>query len=80
MGVSEVSDAVVIVVSEQTGIISVALDGKLRRSLDYVSLKRFLGAVLLGAGGRAKTKKKKKNDATAQEAVEASDLGEGRNV
>jgi diadenylate cyclase len=48
IGMSEESDAVVIVVSEETGTISIALNGELRRNYDYNSLKHEL-SVLLGA-------------------------------
>ncbi len=42
IGISEVSDAVAVIVSEETGIISVASDGKLSRFLDRKSLEKLL--------------------------------------
>lgn len=42
IGITESSDAVVVVVSEETGIISMALNGKLSRYLDIKSLKKIL--------------------------------------
>lgn len=42
LGISEASDAMVIVVSEETGKISIALNGTLTRNLDKESLKRAL--------------------------------------
>jgi uncharacterized protein (TIGR00159 family) len=42
IGLSELIDAVVIVVSEETGIISVAVGGRIRRNLDPATLRRFL--------------------------------------
>ncbi len=45
VGLSEVSDALVVVVSEETGAVSVAIGGKLFRSLDAENLKRKLGFV-----------------------------------
>ena len=42
IGISEQSDALVVVVSEETGIISVAQGGHLQRSLDAESLKNIL--------------------------------------
>ena len=42
LGVSEVSDGIIIIVSEETGAISVACEGKLSRDLDKEGLKRYL--------------------------------------
>ena len=45
IGISEVSDAVAIVISEETGIISVAKEGKLMRYLDEKQLRETLSGV-----------------------------------
>ena len=42
VGLSEVSDAVIIVVSEETGVISIARDGKISRYLSLDNLERIL--------------------------------------
>ncbi|HMP77401.1 MAG TPA: diadenylate cyclase CdaA [Kiritimatiellia bacterium] len=42
IGLSEETDAIVIVVSEETGVISVAYKGRLRRGLEVERLERFL--------------------------------------
>lgn len=46
IGLSEYSDAVIIVVSEETGNISVALDGNIKRNFNYTSLKQELNTLL----------------------------------
>lgn len=56
MGVTEETDAIAVVVSEETGSISVAYRGKLRRGLDEERLRRVLTSVLLQ--GRPRNKKK----------------------
>ena len=43
IGVSETTDAIVLIVSEETGIISMAQGGKLSRHLDAKSLREILG-------------------------------------
>ena len=42
IGISEVSDAIVLIVSEETGIISMAIDGKLSRFLDLKTVEKTL--------------------------------------
>lgn len=47
VGISETSDAVVVTVSEETGTISVAIGGMLKRQLDPETLRKVLEAELL---------------------------------
>ncbi len=47
LGISEVSDALVVIVSEETGTISVAREGQLQRYLDEDGLKELLAQELL---------------------------------
>ena len=47
IGMSEVSDAIVVVVSEETGIISVAHDGKIERGFNQISLREYLNEQLI---------------------------------
>lgn len=50
LGLSEETDAVVVIVSEETGRISVAIDGKFIEDLDQESLKKILKTRLIGEG------------------------------
>ena len=48
VGMSENCDAVVVIVSEETGAISVAIDGMLKRHLTAQTLKKLLIQELVG--------------------------------
>ena len=61
VGISENSDAVVVITSEETGIISVAVDGKMERNFDMYSLKKKLTDLLL-ENKTPKNKKTKKDE------------------
>ncbi len=47
IGMSENSDAIVLVVSEETGNVSMAVEGNLHRGYDYMTLRRELRDILL---------------------------------
>jgi len=47
LGITELSDAIAVIVSEETGIISLAQEGKIQRHLDPLSLREILGRELL---------------------------------
>lgn len=64
IGLSDETDAVVIIVSEETGTISVSYRGRLSRGLDGERLKRFLNALLKGS----------KEDSTLKRMQEQLDL------
>ena len=59
VGISEETDALVIVVSEETGKISFVMDGQITRDLDINTLKKILQNTL----GLSSTKKRKKKKA-----------------
>lgn len=59
VGMSEGSDAVVVVVSEETGTISVAIGGMLKRHLTPEMLRRILTAELIPSENEKTVKKKK---------------------
>jgi diadenylate cyclase len=60
LGVAEISDAVVVVVSEETGVISLAHNGNLDRNFNYTSLKQALNGYLTPSNQSDAQKKKHK--------------------
>jgi diadenylate cyclase len=63
LGISENSDAVVVIVSEETGKISLAVDGRLDRNYNQASLKRELTNLLTDAERKKFKIKNNKNNA-----------------
>ena len=63
IGMSEISDAIVIIVSEETGNISVSLNGDLTRNYNYSSLKQELNKLLSpqGQGDYSRKHHRRKN-------------------
>lgn len=63
IGMSEVSDAIVVVVSEETGVISIAENGKLTRNFSGVTLRKYLTERLIPeTSENAKKNKNGKNE------------------
>ena len=61
LGMSENSDAVVIIVSEETGVISVAIKGVLTRNYNAESLAELLKTEILSDGAVSETSEKKES-------------------
>ncbi len=72
IGITEVSDAVVVVVSEETGKISIVHDGTLRQNYSYKSLKKELTKLLL-PNDSTKSGKQIKNSKKLIETKEGND-------
>lgn len=58
VGISEVTDSLTVIVSEETGKISVAYEGELERNLDAAALKNSLKKLLNDGGEENKNKRK----------------------
>lgn len=66
VGISEASDSLTVIVSEETGRISIALDGQLERNLDGERLRERLHSVLnKSADEESKSKKRKRRQKKA---------------
>ncbi|MCH5198848.1 MAG: diadenylate cyclase CdaA [Oscillospiraceae bacterium] len=61
------SDCVAVVTSEETGIISIAVDGTLKRGITDSELRELLGHYLLTKENEKRSKKKKKSDMITDE-------------
>lgn len=61
IGTSEVSDAIVVVVSEETGNISMAMDGELERGYNYTTLRARLEKILVPEAREKKKRTRKKS-------------------
>ena len=55
IGLSEVSDAILIVVSEETGVISLAVNGRLTRNYDKSKLTDILTRIIKNSQAKGKT-------------------------
>lgn len=73
VGISEVSDSITVIVSEETGRVSVAYEGELKRNLDAENLRTFLMQNMRGGNEENKSKRKGRNkgkDADSEEITE----------
>jgi len=61
LGLSEETDAVVVIVSEETGLISVAMEGRFIHEIDKENLKKLLGRRLIHKAGKKGIFQRKKN-------------------
>lgn len=62
LGISEETDAIALVVSEETGSVSYAYKGKLKRNVDEVKLIKFLNRKLLNQKDLSQTEKEDNED------------------
>ena len=89
LGTTETTDAIVVIVSEESGIISLSIDGELERGFTYDSLCTRLEELLNPTKGnndktrekkKNRNKKKKKNNAAAKKAEAQSDYADNGDI
>lgn len=66
IGITETTDAVSFIVSEETGVISVAQGGKITRYLDVKTLTRMLTELLVSGNGKKRAGASGKNNAESE--------------
>ncbi len=62
IGLTEISDAIVVVVSEETGTISMSINGNLKRNYNYTTLKQALNSELISQLPSEHPKKSRKEN------------------
>ncbi len=65
IGITEISDSIVIIVSEETGVVSLAIEGKIQRYLDAKALKELIMENYIPKEGRQYIPSFRRNDKNA---------------
>lgn len=74
IGMSENSDAVIIIVSEETGFISIAYNGVLERNVTTAYLKKYLMDILIPKSSKSSSKKLKKLKQMSESIIDDIDV------